>query len=74
MPPPHQTSEVQRSRTVLQREDFAIQRGGRMECTVVGADGLTHVLSRQRPGRDGRFTDEGAYRCGIEQAVGENGR
>jgi hypothetical protein len=45
-----------------------------MERTVVGVDGLTHVLSGLRPGRGGRFTDEGAYRRAIEQAVGENGR
>lgn len=56
-----------------QKKDFAIQRGGRTERTVVGVDGQTHVMSGQRPGRDGQFADEGAYRRGIEQAVGENG-
>ena len=57
-----------------QKKDFTMQRGDRMERTVVGIDGQTHVMEGQRPGGDGHFTDEGAYRRAIERAVRENGR
>lgn len=54
------------------RRYFTIQRGNRMEQTVVGIDGQTHVMTADRPGRDGHFTDEGEYRRAIEQAVKDN--
>ena len=57
-----------------QRKDFTVQRGDRMERTVVGVDGQPHVMDGQRRGRDGHFTDEGGYRRAIERAVRENGR
>ena len=57
-----------------QKKDFTMQRGDRMERTVVGIDGHTHVMEGQRQGRDGHFTDEGAYRRAIERALRENGR
>ena len=56
------------------RKYFTIQRGNRMEQTVVGIDGQTHVMEASRPGRDGHFTDEGQYRRAIEQAATENRR
>ena len=57
-----------------QKKDFTMQRDDRMERTVVGIDEQTHVMEGQRQGRDGHFTDEGAYRRAIERAVRENGR
>ena len=56
------------------RKYFTIQRGDRMEQTVVGVDGQTHVMEGGRQGRDGHFTDEGRYRRAIEQAAAENRR
>ena len=50
-----------------------MQRDDRMERTVAGIDGRTHVMDGQRRGSDGHFTDEGAYRRAIERAVRENG-
>ena len=58
----------------MPKRDFTIQRNGRMERTVVGIDGQTHVMDGNRRGRDGHFTDEGEYRRAIEQAVAENRR
>ena len=60
---------------MARKRDFTIQRsGGRMERTVVGVDGQTHVMATDKKGRDGHFTDEGEYRRAIEQAVAENKR
>lgn len=56
------------------RRYFTIQRGNRMEQTVVGIDGQTHVMDGNGQGRDGHFTDEGEYRRAIEQAAAENRR
>lgn len=56
------------------RRYFTIQRDDRMEQTVVGIDGQTHVMDANQPGRDGHFTDEGQYRRAIEQAAAENRR
>lgn len=56
-----------------QKKNFTMQRGDRMERTVVSIDGQTHVMDGQRRGRDDHFTDEGAYRRAIERAVRENG-
>ena len=54
---------------------FTINRGGRVERTVVGRTGRTHVdeVSNDTRGDDGHFTDEGEYRRAIERAVRENG-
>ena len=57
-----------------ERKEFTIQRGDRIERTIVGIDGQTHVMDGTRPGRDGHFTDEGQYRRAIEQAAAENRR
>ena len=53
---------------------FTINRGGRVERTVVGRTGHTHVdeVSNDVRGDDGHFTDEGEYRRAIERAVREN--
>ena len=53
---------------------FTINRGGRVERTVVGRTGHTHVdeVSNDVRGDDGHFTDEGKYRDAIKQAVKEN--
>ena len=56
------------------KKDVTMQRGDRMERTVVGVDGQTHVMDGQRRGRDGHFTNEGEYRRAIERAARENGR
>ena len=56
------------------RKDFTIQRGSRMERTVVGKDGHTHHPPAVRQGRHGHFTNEGQYRRAIAQAVAENTR
>ena len=54
---------------------FTIRRpDGRLERTVVGRDGQTQVISAEKQGKDGHFTDEGQYRHAIEQAVAENKR
>ena len=54
---------------------FTINRGGRVERTVVGKTGRKHVdeVSNDTRGDDGHFTDEGAYRRAIEEAVKANG-
>lgn len=54
---------------------FTINRGGRVERTVVGTTGRKHVdeVSNDTRGGDGHFTDEGEYRRAIERAVRENG-
>lgn len=54
------------------KREFTIQRGGRLERTIVGVDGQTHVLEATGHGKDGHFTDEGQYRRAIEKAVAEN--
>ena len=54
--------------------EFTINRGGRLERTIVGVDGQTHVLEAIKQGADGHFTDEGQYRRAIEQAVAKNKR
>ena len=53
---------------------FTINRGGRVERTVVGITGQTHIdeVSNDVRGDDGHFTDEGEYRRAIERAVREN--
>ena len=53
---------------------FTINRGGRVERTVVGRTGHKHVdeVSNDVRGDDGHFTDEGEYRRAIERAVREN--
>jgi len=59
---------------MARKREYTIQRGERMERTVVGIDGQKHVLETDRQGRDGHFTDEGQYRRAIEQAVADNTR
>ncbi len=59
---------------MARKRDFTIRRGSRMERTVVGIDGQTHVMDTDKEGKDGHFTDEGQYRRAIEQAVAENTR
>ena len=54
------------------KQDFTIQRGKRIERTVVGKDGQKHVMSAENRCRDGHFTDEGQYRRAIETAAREN--
>ena len=54
--------------------EFTIDRGGRLERTIVGKDGQTHVPPTTEKGKDGHFTDEGQYRRAIEKAVDENKR
>ena len=56
------------------KREFTIQRGGRLERTIVGVDGQTHVLLATQHGKDDHFTDEGQYRRAIERAVAENKR
>ena len=56
------------------KREFSIDRGGRLERTIVGVDGQKHVLPAAKQGADGHFTDEGQYRRAIEQAVAENKR
>lgn len=56
------------------KRDYTIRRGNRMERTVVGVDGQTHVMDADKEGKDGHFIDEGQYRRAIEQAVAENTR
>lgn len=58
----------------MPKKDFTIQRGDRLERTVVGKDGQKHVMDAQQHGRHGHFTNEGQYRRAIEQAVAENQR
>lgn len=57
-----------------QKREFTINRGGRLERTIVGVDGQKHVLPAAKQGADGHFTDEGQYRRAIEQAVAENAK
>lgn len=59
---------------MARKREYTIQRGGRMERTVVGIDGQKHVMETDRQGRDGHFTEEGQYRRAIEQAVADNAR
>ena len=55
------------------KRHFTIQRRDGLERTVVGATGQTHVEQDiDKRGKDGHFTDDGAYRRAIEQAVAEN--
>ena len=54
------------------KRDFTMQRGDRLERTVVGIDGHLHRPEPNGHGRDGHFTDEGQYRRAIEDAVREN--
>ena len=57
-----------------EKKDFTIQRGNRMERTVVGKDGQINHPPAVRQGKNGHFTDEGQYRRAIEQAVADNQR
>ena len=60
---------------MAKKYDYTIQRGARIERTVVGITGMTHVYQDvDRKDRDGHFTDEGQYRRAIEKAVSENTR
>ena len=56
------------------KSEFTIDRGGRLERTIVGTDGQKHVLPATKKGKDGHFTDEGRYRRAIEKAGDENKR
>lgn len=57
------------------KREFTIQRGGRLERTIVGRTGRKHVEeAATKHGKDGHFTDEGQYRRAIERAVAENTR
>ncbi len=56
------------------KKDFTIQRGDRLERTVVGKGGQTHHPPAAKHGKHGHFTDEGKYRRAIEQAKMENQR
>ena len=57
------------------KREFTILRpDGRLERTIVGVDGQTHVLEATEHGKDRHFTDEGQYRYAIERAVAENTR
>jgi len=58
----------------MPKKDFTIKRRGHngYERTVVGKDGQTHVMTADKEGRDGHFTDEGQYRRAVEQAVARN--
>ena len=58
----------------MAKKDFTVQRGNRLERTVVGKDGQTHHPPALKHGRHRHFTDEGQYRRAIEQAVAENRR
>ena len=57
---------------LMPKRDYTIQRGGRMERTVVGKDGHIHPPTAEKQRKDAHFTDEGQYRRAIEQAVAEN--
>lgn len=59
---------------MAKKRDFTIQRSSRIERTVVGIDGQTHVMEADKQDKDGHYTDEGQYRRAIEQAVSENKR
>ena len=56
---------------MAKKNDYTIRRGNRMERTVVGIDGQTHVMNTDKEGKDGHFTDESRYRPAIDQAVAE---
>lgn len=66
--------QTSRSNVMGEKRDYTKQRGDRIERTVVGIDGQTHVMAGTKPGKDGHFTDEGQYRRAIEQAVSDNQR
>ena len=55
-----------------QKREFTIDRGGRLERTIVGKDGQKHVRAATEKGKSRHFTDEGQYRRAIEKAVDEN--
>ena len=57
---------------LVKKREFTINRSGRLERTIVGVDGQTHVLPATKQGKDGHFTDEGQYRRAIEHAVAQN--
>ena len=59
---------------MARKKDFTIQRGERIERTVVGVDGQTHVMPGNKRGKHGHFTSEGPYRRAIEAAVQANRR
>ena len=59
---------------MAQKKDFTIQRGDRIERTVVGVDGQTHVMPTHKHGKHGHFTSEGSYRRAIQAAVQANRR
>ena len=55
-----------------QKREFTTDRDGRLERTIMGKDGQTHVQAATKKGKNGHFTDEGQYRRAIEKAVDEN--
>ena len=63
---------VKENKKTKTKKDFTVQRGDRLERTVVGIDGQMHVMPGDKPGKDGHFTKEGSYRRAVEQAVAEN--
>ena len=69
-----QRDQLARRHRMGTKREFTIQRGGRLERTIVGVDGQTHVLLATQHGKDDHFTDEGQYRRAIERAVAENKR
>ena len=69
-----QGDQIARRYRMGTKREFTIQRGGRLERTIVGVDGQTHVLLATQQGKDGHFTHEGQYRRAIERAVAENTR
>ena len=54
------------------KQEFTIDRGGRLERTIVGKNGQAHVRVATERGKDGHFTNEGQYRRAVEKAVDEN--
>ena len=54
------------------KQEFTIDRGGRLERTIVGKNGQAHVRVATERGKDGHFTDEGQYRRAVEKAVDKN--
>ena len=59
---------------MAQKKDFTIQRSDRIERTVVGVDGQTHVMPGHKHGKHGHFNSEGPYRRAIDEAVQANRR